>query len=93
MISAYIDRYEGELAVLLLGESMKKVNFPREFLPDGVGEILRRCFCSVVIRVIIDYHGFSARLHDNPIRVILAILFTPHCAENDDNCKQEVHQN
>jgi len=38
MISAYIDRYEGELAVLLLGESMKKVNFPREFLPDDVGE-------------------------------------------------------
>ncbi|SEA11789.1 DUF3006 domain-containing protein [Selenomonas ruminantium] len=38
MISAYIDRYEGELAVLLLGESMKKVNFPREFLPDGVDE-------------------------------------------------------
>ena len=38
MISAYIDRYEGELAVLLLGESMKKVNFPREFLPDDVVE-------------------------------------------------------
>lgn len=38
MISAYIDRYESDLAVLLLGESMKKVNFPREFLPNGVGE-------------------------------------------------------
>lgn len=38
MISAYIDRYEGDVAVLLLGESMKKVNFPREFLPDGVCE-------------------------------------------------------
>ncbi len=38
MISAYIDRYEGKLAVLLLGEEMKKVNFPREFLPDDVGE-------------------------------------------------------
>ena len=38
MISAYIDRYEGELAVLLLGENMKKVNFPREFLPDDVDE-------------------------------------------------------
>ena len=38
MISAYIDRYEGDLAVLLLGESMKKVNFPREFLPDDVDE-------------------------------------------------------
>ncbi|SDP31679.1 DUF3006 domain-containing protein [Selenomonas ruminantium] len=38
MISAYIDRYEGKLAVLLLGEEMKKVNFPREFLPDDAGE-------------------------------------------------------
>lgn len=38
MISAYIDRYEGDLAVLLLGESMKKVNFPKEFLPAEVGE-------------------------------------------------------
>lgn len=31
MISAYIDRFEGELAVLLLGDEMKKVNFPRSF--------------------------------------------------------------
>ena len=38
MISAYIDRYEGDLAVLLLGEEMKKVNFPRKFLPDEVNE-------------------------------------------------------
>ncbi|BAL83688.1 hypothetical protein SELR_19800 [Selenomonas ruminantium subsp. lactilytica TAM6421] len=38
MISAYIDRYEGNLAVLLLGEEMKKVNFPREFLPEDVDE-------------------------------------------------------
>ena len=38
MISAYNDSYEGELAVLLLGESQKKVNFPREFLPDDVDE-------------------------------------------------------
>ncbi len=38
MISAYIDRYEGELAVLLLGEEMKKVNFPRKFLPAEAGE-------------------------------------------------------
>ena len=38
MIAAYIDRYEGNIAVLLLGEEMKKVNFPKEFLPTDVGE-------------------------------------------------------
>ena len=38
MISAYIDRYEGNLAVLLLGDDMKKVNFPKEFLPADVSE-------------------------------------------------------
>ena len=38
MISAYIDRFEGELAVLLLGDDMKKVNFPRAYLTADVGE-------------------------------------------------------
>ena len=38
MISAYIDRFEGELAVLLLGDDMKKVNFPKAYLPAKVGE-------------------------------------------------------
>ena len=38
MISAYIDRFEGDLAVLLLGDDMKKVNFPKSCLPPGVGE-------------------------------------------------------
>jgi hypothetical protein len=38
MISAYLDRFEDDLAVLLLGEAMKKVNFPKCFLPEGVGE-------------------------------------------------------
>lgn len=38
MISAYIDRFEGDLAVLLLGDDMKKVNFPKSCLPEGVGE-------------------------------------------------------
>ena len=38
MISAYIDRFEGELAVLLLGDAMKKVNFPKQFLPPEVHE-------------------------------------------------------
>lgn len=38
MISAYIDRMEGELAVLLLGDDMKKVNFPAKYLPKNTGE-------------------------------------------------------
>ena len=38
MISAYLDRFEGDLAVLLLGGEMTKVNFPKRFLPEGVGE-------------------------------------------------------
>lgn len=38
MISAYLDRFEDDLAVLLLGDEMKKVNFPKCFLPEGVGE-------------------------------------------------------
>lgn len=38
MISAYIDRFEEDIAVLYLGDEMKKVNFPKEFFPEGVGE-------------------------------------------------------
>ena len=38
MISAYSDRYEGNLAVLLLGDEMKKINFPKEYLPADVSE-------------------------------------------------------
>lgn len=38
MISVYIDRMEGETAVLLLGEDMKKVNFPAKYLPENTGE-------------------------------------------------------
>ena len=38
MISAYIDRFEGELAVLLLGDTLKKVNFPKQFLPPEAHE-------------------------------------------------------
>lgn len=38
MISAYLDRFEGNLAVLLLGDEERKLNFPREFLPEGVIE-------------------------------------------------------
>lgn len=38
MISAYIDRFEEDKAVLLLGDDMKKCNFPKSCLPDGLTE-------------------------------------------------------
>ena len=38
MISAYRDRFEEDKAVLLLGDDMKKCNFPRAYLPDGLNE-------------------------------------------------------
>ena len=38
MIPAYIDRFEESFAVLYLGEEMKKVNFPKAFLPAGLKE-------------------------------------------------------
>lgn len=38
MISAYIDRFEEDKAVLLLGDDMKKCNFPKSYLPEGLSE-------------------------------------------------------
>lgn len=38
MISAVIDRFEGDKAVLLLGDEEKQVNFPAKFLPEEVTE-------------------------------------------------------
>lgn len=38
MISAYIDRFEEDLAVLLLGDDLKKVNFPSKYLPQDLQE-------------------------------------------------------
>lgn len=38
MISAYIDRFEEDKAVLMLGDDMKKCNFPKSYLPDGLQE-------------------------------------------------------
>ena len=38
MISAYLDRFEGKYAVLLLSDAMEKVNFPKNFLPADVSE-------------------------------------------------------
>ena len=37
-VSAYLDRFEGDLAVLYLGDDMKKVNFPRQYLPPEVSD-------------------------------------------------------
>lgn len=38
MISAVIDRFESEKAVLLLGDDERQVLFPRVYLPDVLGE-------------------------------------------------------
>lgn len=38
IISAYIDRIEEDKAVILLGDDMKKMNFPAAYLPDDIGE-------------------------------------------------------
>ena len=38
MISAYLDRFEGKYAVLLLDDAMEKVNFPKAFLPADISE-------------------------------------------------------
>ena len=38
MISCYLDRFEGKYAVLLLGDAMEKVNFPKSFLPADISE-------------------------------------------------------
>lgn len=38
MISAYLDRFEGKLAVLLVGDEEKQVNFPKDCLPEDTGE-------------------------------------------------------
>lgn len=38
MIPAYLDRFEEDKAVLLLGDDMKKCNFPRSYLPEGLNE-------------------------------------------------------
>lgn len=54
MISAYIDRFEGSAAVLLLGDDMKKVNFPRSYLPKNVGE-------GDYITITIDYDEETTR--------------------------------
>ena len=38
MISGYIDRFEEEYAVILLGDDFVSVDFPRNFLPEDIDE-------------------------------------------------------
>lgn len=38
MISGYIDRMEEDVAVILLEDGDYHVNFPRDLLPEGIGE-------------------------------------------------------
>ena len=38
VVEAVIDRYEGDQAVLLLGEDERSVVFPARFLPTGLDE-------------------------------------------------------
>ena len=38
MISGYIDRFDEEYAVILLGDDFVSVDFPRKFLPEDIGE-------------------------------------------------------
>ena len=38
MISAYLDRFEGDKAVLYLGDEMQKLNFPRAYLSSSLQE-------------------------------------------------------
>ena len=38
MMSAYKDRFEGEVAVILLGDDMKQAKFPKSYLPADVSE-------------------------------------------------------
>ena len=37
-ISVFVDRFEGDCAVLLVGEGGAQVRWPIEYLPDGVVE-------------------------------------------------------
>lgn len=38
MIKAVIDRFEGEFAILLVGDVEQRVNVPRQLIPDTAGE-------------------------------------------------------
>jgi hypothetical protein len=37
-VKAVLDRFEGDKAVLLVGEEERSVAWPRRLLPDGAGE-------------------------------------------------------
>lgn len=49
-VTAYIDRFEGDKAVLYIGDEMVKVDYPRAFLDDELEE-------GDYIKITIEYDG------------------------------------
>lgn len=49
-VTAYIDRFEGDKAVLYIGDDMVKVDYPKAFLDDELEE-------GDYIKITIEYDG------------------------------------
>ena len=49
-VTAYIDRFEGDKAVLYIGDEMVKVDYPKAFLDDELEE-------ADYIKITIEYDG------------------------------------
>ena len=49
-VTAYIDRFEGDKAVLYIGDEMVKVDYPKTFLDDELEE-------GDYIKITIEYDG------------------------------------
>ena len=49
-VTAYIDRFEGDKAVLYIGDEMVKVDYPKAFLDDELEE-------GDYIKITIEYDG------------------------------------
>ena len=67
MISAVIDRFEGDKAVLLLGDEEKQVNFPAKFLPEEVTE-------GDYIKIDISYDEEATKAAEEEAEVLLKKL-------------------
>lgn len=67
MAQAVIDRFEGEKAVLLVGDSEKKVVFPVSELPDGLNE-------GDYIRIDISYDKEATEAAQNEAEALLSEL-------------------
>lgn len=52
-VTAYIDRFEGDKAVLYIGDEMVKVDYPKAFLDDELEE-------GDYIKITIEYDGEAA---------------------------------